>query len=37
MEYIFRLCLKGKKFDFLLKFSVYIQYHLLVLTMFLDE
>ena len=27
----------GKKFRFLLKFSVYIQYYLLVLTMFLDE
>ena len=27
----------GKKIDFLLKFSVYIQYYLPVLTMFLDE
>ena len=33
-EYMFRLCFTGKNFDFLLKFSVYIQYHLPVLTMF---
>ena len=37
MKYIFRLCIKGKNIDFLLKFSVYIQYYLPVLTIFLDE
>ena len=37
MEYIFRLCLTGKNLDFMLKFSVYIQYYLPVLIMFLDE
>ena len=36
IEYIFSLCLMRKNF-YLLQFSVYIQYYLPVLTVFLDE
>ena len=34
---LFQVMFEGKKFRFLLKFSVYIQYSLLGLTVFLDE